>query len=49
MQAGSGYSEEDYRAMLAKIFKLQEENVLLQQKLQVRSWNILWTLRPKYT
>jgi len=32
----SGYSEDDYRAMLSKIANLQEENVFLQQKLQVR-------------
>ena len=34
--ANCGYSDEDYRAMLSKIANLQEENVLLQQRLQVR-------------
>jgi hypothetical protein len=31
----AGYSEEDYRAMLTKISSLQEENVLMQQRIEV--------------
>jgi hypothetical protein len=31
-----GYSEDDFRAMLSKIGSLQEENVFINQKLQVR-------------
>jgi hypothetical protein len=34
--AHPGYSEDDYRAMLAKIAALQEENAYMQQKLQAR-------------
>ena len=33
----AGYSEEDYRAMLTKIASLQQENVLMQQRIQVQS------------
>jgi hypothetical protein len=39
-----GYSEDDFRAMLSKIGSLQEENVFINQKLQVRIslFLILW-------
>ena len=36
MPTCSGYTDDDYRTMLAKIASLQEANVAMQQKLQVR-------------